>query len=348
MRTLCAFVLVSLAIGATQAQPVETFKSGVTMIQVPVVVRDRAGHAVANLEKQDFQLFDNGKPVEIASFALEKPGSQAIPDRSLPDPNGPKPAGQAMDIPEHFIAYVFDDRSWGFGILTRLRDAATKQLSELAPGDRASIVTTSCAIMQDFTNDRAKLLEALSHLQIMPPQVCQFSPARVLQLEVLKQVVKRMENLPGRREILLVSGGFLPGPSRWNQPADLIDAAVRAKVVINTLDHGGATEHAGPASGGASVGANSSLERLQSSEPAAVRPLALVDLARGTGGTYVTGNDYDLNFRRLSTPECHYALAFVSTAKTDGKFHQLRVKVDKKGKYMIEARNGYYAPERAE
>jgi hypothetical protein len=41
-------------------------------------------------------------------------------------------------------------------------------------------------------------------------------------------------------------------------------------------------------------------------------------------------------------------LSFVPTAKADGKLHQLKVKLEKKGKFTIEARNGYYAPERAE
>jgi len=41
-------------------------------------------------------------------------------------------------------------------------------------------------------------------------------------------------------------------------------------------------------------------------------------------------------------------LSFVPPEKTDGKFHQLKVKLEKKGKFTIEARNGYYASERPE
>jgi VWFA-related protein len=347
MLRLFPFVLITLAGAAAQDQPAQPFQSGVTMIQVPVTVRDRDGHAVANLEKQDFQLFDDGKPVEIAGFSVEKPGSQAIPDRSLPIPNGPKPgAGAATDIPQHFITYFFDDLSMGgFSILTHIRDAAVKQINDLQPGDRVSIATSSCSVTQDFTNDRAKLLEAVSHLQIAPPQMCRYSAAVVLQIELLKDVVKRMADLPGRREILLVSGGFrVRRDDRWNGPADLSDAAVRAKVVINALDPGGATESAGWGAATPGYGKNGDV---QSNFSNSATPQVLIDLAHGTGGAYVTGNDYDLNFRRLSTPECHYVLAFVPTAK-DGKFHQLKVKLEKKGKYTVEVRNGYYAPKRAE
>src|SRR6185437_15053403 len=49
-----------------------TFKSGVNMVPVPVVVRDSGGHAVGNLGAGDFQLFDNGKPQMISKFSVEK------------------------------------------------------------------------------------------------------------------------------------------------------------------------------------------------------------------------------------------------------------------------------------
>jgi len=336
--------LISLCGAAAQEQSGQTFKSGVTMIQVPVVVRDHDGHAVGDLKKEDFQLFDDGKPVEIAGFSVDKPGSSAIPDRSLPDPSAPKPAAPAMDVPERFIAYFFDDVSiGGFSILHNIREAAAKQIGALQPGDRVAIVTSSCSLMLDFTNDRAKLLEALARLQITPPQACRVSRVQVLQIEVLKTLVKRMADLPGRREIILISAGFYIGADRTKEPPDLIDAAVRAKIVIDALDTGGATEAVGP---GAARNSGMNQQPGETGERMGLytMPMVLVDLAKGTAGTYVTGNDFGLNMRKLSTPEIYYLLSFVPTAKTDGKLHQLKVKLEKKGKFTIDARSGYYAP----
>jgi VWFA-related protein len=254
-----------------------------------------------------------------------------------------------MDIPARFVAYFFDDLSMGpTGVLQRVREAAAKQIDAMQPGDRISLLTSSCTTMLDFTNDRPKLLETLSHLQLTPGAACRVSQADVLQIDVLKSVVKRMADLPGHREILMISSGFWVGHDRSNEPGDLIDAAARAQVVLQALDPGGASGMArksapdsmGPSNRNMNPNSGNAWEH---NDPNATLPLVLIDLTRGTGGSYVTGNDYGLNFRKLSTPESHYVLSFVSTAKGDGSQHQLKVKLAVKGKFSVEARPGYFA-----
>ena len=50
-----------------------TFKLQVqrNMVLVRVIVRDSNGRPVPNLRKEDFRLFDNGKPQEIDQFSVE-------------------------------------------------------------------------------------------------------------------------------------------------------------------------------------------------------------------------------------------------------------------------------------
>src|ERR1700748_3344478 len=55
-----------------------TFISRSNLVQVPVVVRDKQGHPIGNLTKDDFFLFDKGKPQLIAKFLVERAGKPYI------------------------------------------------------------------------------------------------------------------------------------------------------------------------------------------------------------------------------------------------------------------------------
>jgi hypothetical protein len=47
-----------------------TFQTGVNVVLVPVVARDRHGRAVGNLTERDFQILDHGKPQTISGFSM--------------------------------------------------------------------------------------------------------------------------------------------------------------------------------------------------------------------------------------------------------------------------------------
>src|SRR6185369_3417160 len=122
------------------------FKARVNLVVVPVVVRDRKGNAVGNLKQEDFQLFDKGKPQYIARFSMERAGNR------LTKVNGDKPKTPESlldekppeDLPDRFIAYLFDDIHMKFEDLARARDAARKHIdNELRKTDRAAVYTTS-------------------------------------------------------------------------------------------------------------------------------------------------------------------------------------------------------------
>src|SRR5580698_9550609 len=82
-----------------------TFKSRVDLVMIPVVVRDSKGHTVAGLKKEDFQLFDKGKPQNISRFSGEKAGAQKIKFAEEAD-EASKPGSKEAEavIPQRFIA----------------------------------------------------------------------------------------------------------------------------------------------------------------------------------------------------------------------------------------------------
>lgn len=157
---------------ATHDEPT-TFKVNVRLVLVRAVVRDSQGHAVGNLHKEDFQVFDKGKPQVISQFEVEQPGTLIAKARQTSDENSAAAdtssnAGPMPDVPERFIAYLFDDVHLEFGDLAQVRQAAERHLATLRPTDRAAIFTTSGRTMLDYTDDHAKLHETLLRLLPQP------------------------------------------------------------------------------------------------------------------------------------------------------------------------------------
>ena len=142
-----------------------TFSSKVNLVMVPVVVRDSKGKAIGNLKKEDFQLFDKGKPQTIARFAIEKSDGRVVPLEVTADEPGEKKAPEAPPPASRFTVYLFDDMHTAFGDLAQARTAAIKHLeSQLKGADRVAIYTTSGQNVIDFTDDREKLAETMNRI----------------------------------------------------------------------------------------------------------------------------------------------------------------------------------------
>jgi VWFA-related protein len=142
------------------------FKVNVRLVLVRTVVRDAHGNAIGTLHKDDFQLYDNGKPQAITHFAVERPGSPAAKPQE-PGPQQPNEVSPALpaQVPERFVMYLFDDVHLENKYLLPARTAAEHHLATLRPTDRAAIFTTSGQNNLDFTDDHAKLREALLRVQ---------------------------------------------------------------------------------------------------------------------------------------------------------------------------------------
>jgi VWFA-related protein len=149
---------------ATKDSPA-TFTTRVNLVMVPVVVRDTKGKAVGTLHMEDFQLFDKGKPQVIVKFSAEKSGPKNLDAPPVPPTIQTEDQTPPPDIPERFIAYLFDDQHLQFGDLVRSRDAAIRHLTALKITDRAAIYTTSGQDQLEFTDDKDKLQNTLMRIR---------------------------------------------------------------------------------------------------------------------------------------------------------------------------------------
>ncbi|HLK63897.1 MAG TPA: VWA domain-containing protein [Bryobacteraceae bacterium] len=153
------------------------FKTKVSLIMVPVVVRDKKGKTVATLHQEDFELFDQGKPQVISSFSIEKSGGKALPPIPMAGRTPVARPGQPPVIaPDRFIGIFIDDVNTKFADISYTRSQLQKFIAtRLQPGDRAAIFTTSGQNALDFTGDQYKLnaraLKITPH-PFPPPPTC--------------------------------------------------------------------------------------------------------------------------------------------------------------------------------
>jgi len=99
------------------------------LVTVTVVVRDKDGRPVGDLERKDFRLFDSGTLQEITGFRVET----AAPKPAAAEAPAPKPGETigpvAPPTPERFVALFFDDFHMPIEDVTRTRNAAWNYLS---------------------------------------------------------------------------------------------------------------------------------------------------------------------------------------------------------------------------
>jgi len=150
-----------------------TFKTSVRLVLVPTVVRDSHARTVDHLQKADFRLLDDRREQPITQFSVERPGNFSV----APGESAGGPMLPAKAAPARHAAYVFDDIHASLDDLVRARDAAKRHLTSLPPGDRAAVFTLSGNVMLDFTDEGAKLKDALERIRPHPltatlPQPC--------------------------------------------------------------------------------------------------------------------------------------------------------------------------------
>lgn len=163
-----------------------TFRAGVELIYVNVVVRDGSGNIVRNLKKEDFTLVEDDKAQNITAFDFEEVPSEAIPltepvepvqpilkAEAAPKPTAPPaeaapaatPKPESIDLKNRrLIVLLFDSSSMQPEELERAIESGYEYITKrLTPADLVAVaaVGSTLQIIQDFTADRETLSAAL-------------------------------------------------------------------------------------------------------------------------------------------------------------------------------------------
>jgi Ca-activated chloride channel family protein len=175
LAALAALAWVSVAAQEKPQESSQVFRAAArTEVPIYATVLDGSGRLVPELQRGDFTVLDDGKPVELTQFS-----------------NAPQP----------FTAVVMLDTSASMTANLELLNFAAEQFfMRLLPVDRAQVGAFNDKIQLSgrFTNNRDELIKALDDLQIGNPT--RLNDAIATSLDAL-------ESVDSRRVVLMFSDG---------------------------------------------------------------------------------------------------------------------------------------------
>jgi VWFA-related protein len=187
-----ALVALSTTSSPTAQQRPPVFRSGLELVSVDVVVRDRNGAVVRGLTASDFEVREDGVPQKVTTFVFQEIDDKAAPAgnvdlladiqqrvkesasqatappaRSIQAPETPTPMKSEDVAGRRLIVLLFDISSMQPEDVQRSVDAAQKYVSDqMSPADLISVATVSSMlnVLTDFTGDKEKVQTALNTL----------------------------------------------------------------------------------------------------------------------------------------------------------------------------------------
>lgn len=342
-----------------------------------------------NGEKQNITNFSF-----INTVTQAKPSPTPKPDKNVV--TAPIPSFQLRpEQVRRTVALVVDDLGLSFESIHFVRRALKKFVDEqMQPNDLVAIIRTGSGVgaLQQFTSDKNQLYAAIEKIRWNPlgrSGISAFAPIEedpmeeeeegeeeeagardsekefnefredifsVGTLGAVNFVVKGMQELPGKKSIMLFSDGFVvctpESPDRCARLTDslreLTDLCNRASVTIYTQDARG-LQYTGLTAADRVSGNQQSIQNALSSRSAELydKQEGLAYLARETGGKAVfNSNDLNLGLEKLlEDTKGYYLLGYQPDTDTfdatTRKFNKLNIKVNRPGT-TVNYRSGFF------
>lgn len=262
----------------------EVLRVTTNLVQVDVVVTDKDGRHVTDLRPEDFEIVEDKDKQQITNFSYITLGPPVTISQPAPAAVAPSktavvvaPAPLRPERVQRTIALVVDDLGLSFESIVSVREALRKFVNEqMQPNDLVAVLRTSRGIgsLQQFTSDKRQLLVAIDNISWFPAGRGGLSPNATIDtqqsedstqgaqiesemedaraatysvgtIETLGRILRGLNDLPGRKAIMLYAESFKLFSSQGRNVSllqslqRLADQANQASTVIYTIDASG-------------------------------------------------------------------------------------------------------------
>jgi VWFA-related protein len=372
----------------TPKQPEVVLKATTRLVQVSVIVQ-RHAQPVADLKKEDFQLRENGKVQKIDLFSVEATDKATLPKAASPLPPGiyTNELTQRPGSPASVTIILLDNNNTNLERQMFARQQVLKYLQTIKPEDRIGIyrLAGGLKVLHSYTTDSADLVALLANYKgkEIPDlsknatgaldgelvQINQFFNApgssgmerdfytidRVKgTLKAIEFIADNLASMPGRKNLIWVSGGF---PNQINllnfkDPTRIqADFTGDIRSCIRAMNNANLSIYPVDSRGLMTDRRFSAEHQKVNLRPTAKAPIGvnnqetMDELASGTGGrAYYNTNDLKKAIAdAVDDSRVVYTLGFYPSDEAfDGKFHKLEVKVTDQSGLSLRYRKGYF------
>lgn len=248
------------------------FTANSNLVLISVVVRDRQGHLVKNLTRDDFELLEDKKPQRVLTFDFENVDTAPatpVPARAATPKQAPAaPKTQVAITPglnhRRLVVLFFDLTGMQPEEIEQAVESGEKYVrQQMLPADLVAVASlgTSLAINQDFTSDRDSILHALAALnpseqagldqgstgttEGQPDSGSSYTPDDTefnvfntdYRLEALESLAGMLAPIQAKKSIIYFAGGMSKtGIENETELRAAVNAAVRSNVAMYTVD----------------------------------------------------------------------------------------------------------------
>jgi VWFA-related protein len=362
------FVLMSMSNSQENGASENAFliRVGVEEVRLDAVVLNKKGLQITDLGAGDFEIIQDGSPQKITSSVYI---NQHDPQpKNQPDISHPSKATLPISTPaltrnavQRTFVFVADNLSMDQFKILDLKMALRKFVeNQMQPGDLVAIVPTAFgnASFQVFTSDKKHLLSMIHNIKWHVPPGTPQMPAFM----AISFCIKALQDMPGRKFLILISK-HVKGPVEMEEAFNpLADAALRAGVVVHTLDIAGLGGIDLFGNFGASVGMNCTPADINSGACFAARNVSIaaraaeknslipIPLSKKTGGLFLENSNFFVTkngIGRVSEEiKGYYLLTYIPPVQTFKQglpraYHKIQVKVKRPGA-EVHSRDGFF------